>query len=169
MTTKWRTRADWGARAASGASSRPVSELVGVTVHYTTGQELGVADTPAWVRSIQRYHMETLGYADIAYNALIDRYGNIFAGRSNRYWGAHSSSPGNWANHHTLGVAFLGNDDGGLWDITPEANVAFVDYFRTVHLTLGHKPLVYPHSHWKATACPGDEIRKLLGIWQAAS
>lgn len=169
MSTTWITRQQWGARPQGAVSLRPISELIGVTVHYTTGQELGQPDPAAWVRSIQRYHVDSLGYADIAYNALIDVNGRIYAGRSNAAVGAHSSSAGNWANHHTLGVAFLGNDDAFVWDVTPAANRAFVDYFRTVHLTLGHKPVVYPHSHWKATACPGDEIRGLLGIWQAAS
>lgn len=172
MTTTWIRRAQWGARAALPIPGR-LDPLMGITVHYSTGQELGQADPAAWVRSIQHYHQNVLGYADIAYNALIDTLGNIYEGRANGVLGAHSSTdrnaPPGWANAHTLGVCFLGNNDEGIWDVTPRANQAFVDYFRVVHLALGNRPLAWPHSYWKATACPGDEIRGLIGLWQAAS
>ena len=34
------------------------------------------------MRNIQAYHVDMLHYCDIAYNFLVDRYGQIFEGRA---------------------------------------------------------------------------------------
>jgi N-acetylmuramoyl-L-alanine amidase len=73
------------------------------------------------VRAIYYYHAITLGWGDIGYNALIDRFGRIFEGRRGRDSGPHGTreiiSPNVVAGHAlncnegTSGVSLIGNYD----------------------------------------------------------
>ena len=70
-------------------------------------------DGEAVVRSYYNYHVNTLGWADIGYNYLIDKYGNFYQGRHNPNLpnsdvrGAHAGA----ANTGSIGMNFLGNLD----------------------------------------------------------
>lgn len=72
---------------------------------YTNGQDV--------VRSYWNYHVNSLGWVDIGYNYLIDKYGNFYQGRRNPNLpnqdvkGAHAGN----ANNGSIGVNFLGNLD----------------------------------------------------------
>ena len=71
------------------------------------------------VRAVYYYHAITLGWGDIGYNALIDRFGRIFEGRRGRDSGPHGGreiiSPDVVAGHAlncnegAAGVSLLGN------------------------------------------------------------
>lgn len=83
------TRADWGLTAAEEqfTSAHWVSEFFALqaavlhhtagTNSYTSGQSAGV------VHSIWVYHAQSLGWGDIGYNFLVDKYGQTFEGRRN--------------------------------------------------------------------------------------
>ncbi|MDQ3385518.1 MAG: N-acetylmuramoyl-L-alanine amidase, partial [Actinomycetota bacterium] len=78
------TRARWGANESlrNGSPSYAPSVRYAV-VHHTAGSNSYTeAQAPAVVRGILHYHTEILGWSDIAYNVLIDRYGNIYEGRA---------------------------------------------------------------------------------------
>jgi hypothetical protein len=71
------------------------------------------------VRAVYYYHAITLGWGDIGYNALIDRFGRVFEGRRGRDSGPHGGreiiSPDvvgghalDW-NEGTCGVSCIGN------------------------------------------------------------
>jgi PKD repeat protein len=70
-------------------------------------------DGAAIVRSYWNYHVNTLGWSDIGYNYLIDKYGNLYQGRKNDLMqsqdvrGAHAGA----SNDYSIGVNFLGNAD----------------------------------------------------------
>lgn len=70
-------------------------------------------DGAAVVRSYWNYHVNTLGWADIGYNYLLDKLGNIYQGRYNPNMpntdvkGAHAGN----ANSGSIGINFLGNAD----------------------------------------------------------
>ena len=52
-------------------------------VHHTAGSnDYAPQDSAGIVRSIYEYHTRTLGWCDIAYNALVDKYGQVFEGRA---------------------------------------------------------------------------------------
>ena len=52
-------------------------------VHHTAGSnDYAPQDSAGIVRSIYAYHTRTLGWCDIAYNALVDKYGQVFEGRA---------------------------------------------------------------------------------------
>src|SRR5262245_61178849 len=78
------TRSCWGARAPSGSIST-MGSLTRAIVHHSAGGEWntgGLADSKADVRGIQNFQMDSNGWSDVGYHFLIDKYGNIFEGRS---------------------------------------------------------------------------------------
>jgi flagellar hook assembly protein FlgD len=79
-------------------------------VHHTAGtNDYGPADSAAIVRGIELYHVQGNGWNDIGYNFLVDRYGQVFEGRSGgvtrNVVGAHAAG----FNTGSVGVAVLGN------------------------------------------------------------
>lgn len=51
-------------------------------VHHTAGSNnYSPYDSAAIIRAIYAYHTKTLKWCDIAYNVLVDKYGQIFEGR----------------------------------------------------------------------------------------
>ncbi len=70
-------------------------------------------DGAAVVRSYWNYHVNTLGWSDVGYNYLFDKYGNAYQGRQNSnpttqdVNGAHAGA----SNPYSLGINFLGNAD----------------------------------------------------------
>lgn len=81
-----------------------------VFVHHTAGSSrYSPQDSPAIVRGIYAYHTQGQDWCDIGYNALVDRFGNIYEGRRGGIRkpvrGAHA---GDW-NTNTVGVSLMGN------------------------------------------------------------
>src|SRR5450759_910553 len=83
MQPTWLARAAWGADE-SLRSGTPVTAPVKMAfVHHTAGgNSYAQADAPALVRGIYAYHTTGLGWSDIGYNFLIDRFGTIYVGRA---------------------------------------------------------------------------------------
>lgn len=149
-------RSSWGANplAPQGGDVR-LSSRTEFFAHYSLGEELGREDTAAWVREIQRFHMgPQRGWADIGYNFLIDKFGNVFEGRGWLKIGAHCP------NHNTsgIGVCFLGDDDAEVQDISDAARRAFVELKAQADQKTGKNLRVMGHRDGKATKCPGDEV-----------
>lgn len=152
------TRAEWGAR-------RPTQPLVGVApsrrtmllLHYTTGQELGRADTAEWVRQLQAFHQgPRRRWADIGYHFLVAADGTVYEGRGKLWPGAHC--PGH--NVDAYGVAFLGNDDPDDTDATPQARAAITELWADLSTAAGRGLTRAGHRQYRATACPGDELQR---------
>ena len=156
------SRSEWGARAPRSVQRVAASKREAVMAHYSTGEELNVGKSGVddWLRSIQRYHMDTHGWSDIGYNYMIDRFGRVYEGRGWDVLGAHA------ANNNTpnIGVCFLGDDDKGVQDVTPAARQAFADLFVWLQKKLGKKLKRRGHRDVNSTSCPGDE---LYGWWTA--
>lgn len=105
------TRAGWGANEKNRCKGADYdSKLVGATVHHTAGSNNYTESQSAGiVRGIYQYHAQTLGWCDIGYNALVDKYGNIFEGR---YGGLDKNVQGAHAggfNTGTFGISMMGN------------------------------------------------------------
>ena len=161
----------------------------GIVHHTATTNDYAQADSAGIVRSIYRYHTQTLGWGDIAYNALVDSYGRVFEGHfgglTRPVEGTHTGG----FNANTWAVAMIGNFDlappppdqiravGRLfgWRLAMDA----VTPIGTVALTSGGGPYtrfprgvtptlatIFSHRDVGDTACPGrfgyaalDEIR----------
>jgi uncharacterized protein with LGFP repeats len=106
-------RAGWGAdeRLRRGGPVYDDAVLAGVVHHSATGNDYAPKDSAAIVRSIYVYHTRDLGWGDIAYNALVDRYGQVFEGRfggiANPVLGSHTGG----FNTDTWAVCMIGNFD----------------------------------------------------------
>jgi uncharacterized protein with LGFP repeats len=85
-----------------------------VHIHHTaTGNTYSRADVPALLRGMYSYHTQTLGWSDIGYNFLVDKFGRAWVGRaggvSKLVRGAHTLG----FNHSSVGIAVIGSFDRG--------------------------------------------------------
>lgn len=103
------SRAGWGAneRLRNTYYNAPVKA---VTVHHTAGSNnYSASESAALVRGIQTYHGSTLGWGDVGYNAMVDKYGNIYEGRAGGLDKAVQGAHVGGFNANTWGVSVLGN------------------------------------------------------------
>lgn len=145
-------RSEWGARPANYIT--PLPAAVAFTIHWE-GVPIGTytaADAYERVRAIQRYHMDANGWNDIAYNFVVDQWGQIFEGRG---WDRRSAANGtNEGNSGSIAACYLGGPGDPFTD---QAKAAY-RWLRGQHVARGGLVDVFPHRHWTSTACPGDEL-----------
>jgi hypothetical protein len=158
------SRDGWGARPPKDRTPLDRSAQEGTAVHYTgadADEQADHANCAARVRGIQSYHMDTKGWADIAYSDVVCKHGYVFMGRDlGIRTAANGTDHGNTAYH---AVCFLGDDSANRDDVTDPGRQAIkwaVDRCNTWAGVHG----VQPHSYFKATDCPGDQLR----AWIAA-
>ncbi|GAB2874700.1 peptidoglycan recognition protein family protein [Streptomyces mayteni] len=105
------SRAGWGADESLREDEFLYTDTVKTLfVHHTAGgNDYACSDSPALIRGIYRYHVESQGWRDIGYNFLVDRCGTIYEGRAGGVaepvQGAHTLG----FNHNSSGVALLGS------------------------------------------------------------
>ncbi|MEU7579480.1 FG-GAP-like repeat-containing protein [Streptomyces sp. NPDC041068] len=108
------TRAAWGADESTVKDPPEYIEKVkAVFVHHTVGaNDYSCAQSPALVRGLMAYHIETEGWNDLGYNFLVDKCGQIFEGRGGGIdvpvRGAHTYG----FNGDSAGIAVLGDFEG---------------------------------------------------------
>lgn len=175
------TRAGWGANEANRCS-RPTydSKLVGATVHHTAGSNnYTEAQAAGVVRGIFHYHAQTLGWCDIGYQALVDKFGNIYEGR---YGGLDKNVQGAHAggfNTGTFGISMMGdysriapseatlNAMGNMigWrlkvaGLQPNSSVTMTsggtNYAKHPYGKAVTLPRIFAHRDVGNTSCPGD-------------
>lgn len=104
-------RARWGANGAWRNGSPVYNRgLRQVYVHHTaTGNDYSRADVPGILRGMYRYHTASLGWFDLGYNYVVDRFGRAWVGRSGGIGklvrGAHTLG----FNHASVGISVIGN------------------------------------------------------------
>jgi len=107
------TRAQWGADESLRNGFAGYGETISAAfVHHTTGaSDYTSAEVPGMIRAIYAYHTQTLGWADIGYNFLVDRFGRLYEGRwggmDQPVIGAHTGG----FNTNSVGVAALGDHE----------------------------------------------------------
>jgi hypothetical protein len=161
------SRAQWGAQAPRSSPTH-ASRVDMTVVHHTAGSNSYTREqAPGRVRGYQNYHRNTLGWTDIGYNALVDRYGTIYEGRAGGLdrgvIGAHA------ANYNTgsFGVSVMGNFasvdapqaayDALVRIISWKAAVHGFDPMGTTNRTFNGNRLrtISGHRDMGQTACPG--------------
>jgi uncharacterized protein with LGFP repeats len=181
------SRAQWGADESLRCEDPTYDDGVSaITVHHTAGRnDYARNESPAIVRAIYAYHAKTLGWCDIGYNALVDKYGQIFEGR---YGGLDRPVEGAHAggfNENTAGVALMGNyeseppSDAAIQAIGQfigwRAKMAGLDpkgtttlysegteYTRYDEGEAVQLPIVFAHRDVGNTTCPGDAAYALM-------
>ncbi len=105
------SRADWGAGSGMRCGGPYYGDGVrAAVVHHTaTGNNYAPEDSAAILRSIYAYHTMTLGWCDIAYNALVDKYGQVFEGRAGGITKDVLGSHTGGFNSDVWGVSMIGN------------------------------------------------------------
>ncbi|WP_099025261.1 N-acetylmuramoyl-L-alanine amidase [Mycolicibacterium palauense] len=105
------SRAQWGAGQGSRCGGPVYDDGVRAgIVHHTAGSnDYRPEDSAAIVRAIYAYHTQMLGWCDIGYNALVDKYGQVFEGRAGGIDRPVEGSHTGGFNRNTWGVAMLGN------------------------------------------------------------
>ena len=175
------SRAQWGADE-SMRSGMPVYDngiKAGIVHHTATRNDYAPQDSADTVRGIYGYHTRTLGWGDIAYNALVDKYGQVFEGRYGGVTRPVEGSHTGGFNVNTWAVAMIGNFDEmpptppqlrsvGLllgWrlamdGIDPHGTVGLTSeggpYTRFPHGVTPTLPNIFAHRDVGNTACPGS-------------
>jgi hypothetical protein len=104
-------RAGWGADESWMTwPPRTTSVLELAVVHHTAGgNTYTAAQGPAVVRGIYHYHAQTLGWGDIGYNMLVDRYGQVYEGRAGGLDQAVIAGHARGFNARSFGIAIMGD------------------------------------------------------------
>jgi putative cell wall-binding protein len=180
------SRAEWGADEAlrSGSPGYAAGLRFGV-LHHTAGTNTySNAEAAGVVRGIYRYHTQSLGWSDIGYNFLVDRYGRIYEGRAGGIdrpvIGAHAGG----FNTGSVGVAIMGDfravappaaaEDAAVrvlsWKYrlhgvptTGSVQVTSAGSARYPEGTVVTLPRLCGHRDTQATTCPGDVLYGRLG------
>jgi uncharacterized protein with LGFP repeats len=191
------SRAQWGAGTGGRCGGPFYGDGVRAAVlhHTATGNDYQPEDSAAIIRSIYAYHTMTLGWCDIAYNALVDKYGQVFEGRAGGITKDVLGSHTGGFNRDVWGVSLIGDFEEvappevmvrtagrllgwrlSLDQVDPLGMVALksdggqhtvVPGGRTVTL-----PEIFAHRDVGNTECPGDagyaalgEIRRLAAAF----
>lgn len=178
-------RRAWGAnekwRSGTPLFNRTIQQ---VHLHHTVNSnDYAPEDVPALLRAIYRYHTKSLGWSDVGYNFLVDRFGGIWQGRAGgsslAVRGAHTLG----FNSTSTGIAVIGNFE----EVAPQRSVVSAiaklaawkldKYGRTPvgwagvysrgsdKFAVGQKvrlPVIDGHRDTNDTACPGIHLYNTL-------
>ncbi|HYZ09694.1 MAG TPA: N-acetylmuramoyl-L-alanine amidase [Pseudonocardiaceae bacterium] len=188
------SRAGWGADESLRCSDPDYDDRVkAIALHHTAGgNRYDPEDSAGIVRGIYAYHVRTLGWCDIGYHALVDRYGRVFEGRAGGLdrpvIGAHAGG----FNRQTSSVAMMGRYTGEqATDAMTDELARFLDWKLGVHTLDPHGetvlvsndggtsryprgttvtvPVLFGHRDVGVTECPGDDGYALLPGLRAAA
>lgn len=174
------SRAGWGANESWMTWPPSYSPVRKIVVHHTV-TENDEPDPAATVRAIYYYHAIVRGWGDIGYNFLIDRFGNVYEGRSGGLdvIGGHAYG----YNVGSLGIGNLGTFGNTGGSTTPTQ--AMLDAISELSAWTASRRLFHPlesslfydrttpnitgHRDYGTTACPGDFLyAELQAIREAA-
>ncbi|TXR52429.1 hypothetical protein FMM08_19740 [Quadrisphaera setariae] len=178
------TRAQWGADESYRNDVPHYNATIkAAVIHHTAGSNdyTSPAEAQGEVRSVYAYHTRSLGWDDIGYHFLVDRFGTIYEGRAGGVdrpvRGAHAGG----FNTDTFGVSVLGNYETaaatpaivdsvarvtawklGLHGVDPNATTQLVSEgggtSRYGAGTVVDVATIIGHRDVGATACPGEHL-----------
>lgn len=149
------TRQGWGARPAKRRSV--LRDTTSPTLHHN-GPPTGLTEFSSqedeidYLLGVQRFHMNTRKWADIAYNFAFAPSGRVYELRG---WkirsAANGTNKGNSSSHAFLLMI-------GEGEKVPQLMIDSVRRMRAI----GDSKYVKGHRDWKSTACPGTEVYRLI-------
>jgi hypothetical protein len=180
-------RSGWGADESWMTwPPRATSTLELAVVHHTAGGNTYTPEQgPAVVRGIYHYHARTLGWGDIGYNLVVDRYGKVYEGRAGGLDRAIIGGHARGFNARSFGISVMGNFEYqapppvaeqavarmvawklSLHGVDPSATVAYTTAGneRFAAGTVVRVPTVAAHRETGWTACPGAAFYARMGV-----
>jgi len=172
------TRAQWGA-PAQVCTPDAAPALVGAVVHHTADPNTytTVAQAEQQIRNDAAYHIG-LGWCDIGYNFIVDKWGNIYEGRAKSMTQAVVGAHAGGFNTGTVGVAMLGTYNAapsaatqrsvaqiigwrlGGYGVDPTGSMTYRTGTNEVGARYSNQnvplPRVFGHRDVWLTACPGN-------------
>ncbi|MGI5394554.1 peptidoglycan recognition protein family protein [Streptomyces sp. CA-251251] len=180
------TRRGWGANEKLREKKFVYTKKVKAAFvhHSATGNNYTCKQAPSVIRSIYRYHVNSMGWRDVGYNFLVDKCGKIYEGRaggvSKAVLGAHTMG----FNSNTMGIAVLGTYGSkkpssaavkaiakltawklGLYGVNPRGKTSLKSgggnlYRKGKNVRLN---VISGHRDGFATSCPGKKLYAKLG------
>jgi uncharacterized protein with LGFP repeats len=174
------TRAQWGADESIRTwGSQYAPTVKAATIHHTANSNnYTEAQVPGILRGIYRYHAVSLGWGDIGYNVIADRYGNLYEGRAGGLTTAVIGAHAGGFNTGTVGVSMLGDYSTAavpqaqieavsrivawkfsLFGVNPRGTTSLVGGGSTSKYPFGSTvtlPTIFAHRDVGTTACPGN-------------
>ncbi|GEM_PF-7124170 len=186
------TREGWGADESLTGGVSTHAQTQAVVVHHTEGSNSYTAAQSAQIiRGILTYHTQSNGWADVGYNAFVDKYGQIFEGRKGglllNVTGAHARG----VNSRTFGISLLGSYTSTQAPAAAREAIAQVAAWRLIsafHPTVSEKsgfpvtvsglrypegstmslPRLFSHRDVNLTDCPGTALFNQLDAIRSA-
>jgi uncharacterized protein with LGFP repeats len=181
------SRADWGADESLRCGTPQYDNGVrAAVIHHTAGSnDYLPQDSAGIVKAIYTYHSKTLGWCDIAYNALVDKYGQVFEGSAGGLTKPVEGFHTGGFNRNTWGVAMIGNFDDvpptpiqlrtvgqllgwrlGMDGVDPKGTVALESagsHYTTFPAgSIATLPTIFTHRDVGNTDCPGNAAYALM-------
>jgi len=181
------SRAEWGADESLRCGSPQYDNGIrAAVIHHTAGSnDYSPLESAGIVKAIYTYHSKTLGWCDIAYNALVDKYGQVFEGSAGGLTKAVEGFHTGGFNRNTWGVAMIGNFDDvpptpiqlrtvgrllgwrlGLDGVDPKSTVALESagsHYTTFPAgAIANLPTIFTHRDVGNTDCPGNAAYALM-------
>ena len=104
-------RSSWGASNCPPRRTPDYGEVKASFVHHTVNaNDYTSSQVPSMILSICRYHRNTNGWDDIAYQFLVDKYGRLWEGRAGGIDKAVVGAQAQGYNAQSMGVANLGTN-----------------------------------------------------------
>lgn len=181
------SRKDWGADESWRTSTPSYNSTIEQAhIHHTAGSnDYSRADVPALIRGMYRYHTSVLGWSDIGYNFLVDRFGRAWVGRAGGAGrpvrGAHTLG----FNATSTGIAVIGNFEVARPTSAILDAIAAVAAWKLDHYGRGparhaqvvsegsdkfpakqvvELPVIDGHRDTNDTACPGRNLYETLPV-----
>ena len=181
------SRAEWGADESLRCGSPQYDNGIrAAVVHHTAGSnDYSPLESAGIVKAIYTYHSKTLGWCDIAYNALVDKYGQVFEGSAGGLTKAVEAFHTGGFNRNTWGVAMIGNFDDvpptpiqlrtvgrllgwrlGIDGVDPKGTVSLESagsHYTTFPAgAIANLPTIFTHRDVGNTDCPGNAAYALM-------
>jgi uncharacterized protein with LGFP repeats len=181
------SRAEWSADESLRCGSPQYDNGIrAAVIHHTAGSnDYSPLESAGIVKAIYTYHSKTLGWCDIAYNALVDKYGQVFEGSAGGLTKAVEGFHTGGFNRNTWGVAMIGsfNDVSptpiqlrtvgrlvgwrlGLDGVDPKGTVALESegsHYTTFPAgAVANLPTIFTHRDVGNTDCPGNAAYALM-------
>ena len=181
------SRAEWGADESLRCGTPQYDNGIrAAVVHHTAGSnDYSPLESAGIVKAIYTYHSKTLGWCDIGYNALVDKYGQVFEGGAGGLAKAVEGTHTGGFNRDTWGVAMIGNFDNvpptpiqlrtvgrllgwrlGMDGVNPKGTVALESagsHYTTFPAgAIANLPTIFTHRDVGNTDCPGNAAYALM-------